>query len=106
MSFFDSRPAKKRKPFLKTVKDARLQLQKKRCANPKCRRQFNASCRPHFDHKNGKNWDNSLRNCQALCPNCHNNKSIKESRTRANKKARIKKENSRTFGFGLSNDFF
>ena len=91
MSYFD--PPKKRKSFPKTVTDARLELQKKRCANPKCRRQFNTSCRPHFDHKNGKNWDNSLRNCQALCPNCHNNKSIKESK----KRARTAKKSKRSF---------
>jgi hypothetical protein len=24
-----------------------------------------------YHHINGKNWDNNMKNCEGLCPNCH-----------------------------------
>lgn len=44
-----------------------------------CHRGFTKRVRPHFDHIQGRE-DNSMSNCQALCPNCHNNKSVNENR--------------------------
>ena len=79
MSFFDAKP--KRKPFPKSIKDAVLKLQGNKCK--KCGRRFTSLNKPQFDHKNGKNWDNSLRNCQALHAGCHDAKSRKQSSTRA-----------------------
>ena len=52
-----------------------------KCA--KCGRKFTSINRAQYDHKNGKNWDNSLRNCQALHAGCHDAKSRKQSKTRA-----------------------
>jgi len=43
-----------------------LKKQNHRCAH--CRHLLNVV---DWDHKNGKRYDNSESNCQALCPNCH-----------------------------------
>ena len=44
-----------------------------------CHRGFTKKVRPHFDHIQGSS-NNHISNCQALCPNCHNNKSVNENR--------------------------
>jgi 5-methylcytosine-specific restriction endonuclease McrA len=82
MGFFDPpTPKKTRKAFPKTIKDAVIRLQNNKCK--KCGKAFTSTNRAQFDHKNGKNWDNSLRNCQALHAGCHDVKSRKASSTRA-----------------------
>ena len=88
---------KKRKPFVKTVKDAVLKLQGNKCA--KCGRKFTSINRAQYDHKNGKNWDNSLRNCQALHAGCHDAKSRKQSKTRA-KTTKKKKSGNKSVKIG------
>jgi len=52
--------------FAETVKERVLKRQNHRCAH--CKRLLNVV---DWDHKNGKRYDNSESNCQALCPNCH-----------------------------------
>ena len=96
VSFFDVKP--KRKPFPKTVKDAVLKLQGNKCK--KCGKRFTANNRAQFDHKNGKNWDNSLRNCQALHAGCHDAKSRKQSKTR-NKQTKAKRKGTKPVKIGM-----
>ena len=75
---------KKRKAFPKTIKDAVLKLQDGKCK--KCGKKFTSINKAQFDHKNGKNWDNSLRNCQALHAGCHDAKSRSATKKRATTK--------------------
>ena len=90
-SFFKSKSETSRKAFTKTIKDKVLEKQKNKCA--KCKISF-AKVKPQFDHKNENHSDNSLRNCQALCANCHDNKSRKGTTKRA-KVARKEKAESK-----------
>jgi hypothetical protein len=55
-----------RRGFPDIVKERVLKKQNHRCA--RCKRLLNVV---DWDHKNGKRYDNSESNCQALCPNCH-----------------------------------
>jgi hypothetical protein len=55
-----------RHDFPNNIKERILKKQNHRCAN--CKRLLNVV---DWDHKNGKRYDNSESNCQALCPNCH-----------------------------------
>ena len=57
---------KERHGFHDIVKERVLKKQNHRCAH--CKRLLNVV---DWDHKNGKRYDNSESNCQALCPNCH-----------------------------------
>ncbi|MFZ0555844.1 MAG: HNH endonuclease signature motif containing protein, partial [Nitrososphaeraceae archaeon] len=57
---------KERRGFHDIVKERVLKKQNHRCAH--CKRLLNVV---DWDHKNGKRYDNSESNCQALCPNCH-----------------------------------
>ena len=57
---------KERRGFPDIAKERVLKKQNYRCAHCKCL--LNAY---DWDHKNGKRYDNSESNCQALCPNCH-----------------------------------
>jgi hypothetical protein len=52
--------------FPDIVKERVFKKQNHRCAH--CKRLLNVV---DWDHKNGKRYDNSESNCQALCPNCH-----------------------------------
>jgi 5-methylcytosine-specific restriction endonuclease McrA len=90
-SFFKSKSETSRKGFTKTIKDKVLEKQNNKCG--KCKISFN-KVNPQFDHKNGNHSDNSLRNCQALCANCHDSKSRRGNTKRA-KVARKEKEESR-----------
>ena len=82
--------------FSAADKRERMSRQKHRCAE--CRRKLwhpilkcglnvKGSMKPHFDHKKPKSrgGSNTLANCQALCPPCHDKKSAEEagSRTRS-----------------------
>jgi 5-methylcytosine-specific restriction endonuclease McrA len=86
--FFGSVKTKTRKPFPKTIKDAVLQLQDDKCK--KCGKKFTSINKAQFDHKNGKNWDNTLRNCQALHAGCHDAKSRSATKKRATTKKKTK----------------
>ncbi len=64
-----------RQNFSKSIKNQILQKQKHKCA----------VCREmpplfHFDHKDGNRSNNGLKNCQALCPNCHSIKTLRHIR--------------------------
>jgi len=62
-----------RKKFSKRTRSARLLLQNNRCMN--CGYSLDVY---EFDHIDGNRENNSLFNCQALCPNCHAKKTRKK----------------------------
>lgn len=65
---------KKRKPFSKLTQRKTLEYQQNRCKF--CGKKLKApAC--DFDHIDGNRADNSISNCQALCPNCHARKTRK-----------------------------
>ena len=74
---------KKRKDFSRGIIIDTLVEQDFKCAN--CNQQFSKGRRPHFDHKDGNAKNNIASNCQALCPNCHDQKSVDENRRRDEK---------------------
>lgn len=59
-----------RRHFSEYVKEETLRRQNHRCNS--CNRLLNVV---DFDHTNGDSSNNDLNNCQALCPNCHAEKS-------------------------------
>ena len=75
----------KRKDFPCGAKIDTLINQEFCCANPECHKGFTKLLRPHFDHIDKVNTNNSPENCQALCPNCHNNKNLQENKEAAEK---------------------
>jgi len=54
-----------------------------------CHAGFTKRKHPHFDHIRGRS-DRSPSNCQALCPNCHNNKHIEADRMNTEKQRKAK----------------
>jgi len=64
-----SKPTKRHR-FTKSVMIKTLEIQKNKCK--KCKNKLK-EC--DFDHMDGDSTNNSLSNCQALCPNCHAEKS-------------------------------
>lgn len=68
----DMSKSKTRRNFPKDTKDIVLSEQKNKCKD--C---GNKSKIWDFDHIDGDNSNNSLNNCQALCPNCHAKKTRK-----------------------------
>ena len=62
----------KRKNFSNSTKKAAREKQKNKCNI--CRKKTDAW---EYDHTNGISSDNSLKNCQALCPICHARKTRK-----------------------------
>ena len=62
----------RRRSFSKMTKRMVLAGQKNRCN--KCGNKLDAV---DFDHIDGNSLNNSLDNCQALCPNCHAKKTRK-----------------------------
>lgn len=80
----------KRRGFSDETKKTILRIQNYRCAVFGCR--FRNSKLLEFDHLNGRN-NNSLRNCQALCPTHHRLKTIRERRiNQAEKRLETKKK--------------
>ena len=72
-----------RKPFSPDIKWKALEKYRNCCY--KCGIAFNEppdNIQPQYDHKNGNNEDNSLRNCGPSCANCHDKKSRKENSKR------------------------
>ncbi|MGI0057216.1 MAG: HNH endonuclease signature motif containing protein [Nitrosarchaeum sp.] len=69
----------KRKSFSQTTQEITLIKQAYRCNA--CNNKLNEI---NFDHIDGNRSNNSIRNCQALCPNCH----AKKTRERNKMKAR------------------
>ena len=68
---------RKRKSFSASQRNDILQEQNDCCAE--CDSRFSSRLRPHFDHTNGDRTDNRTENGQALCANCHDQKSLRES---------------------------
>jgi len=68
------KPAK-RKGFSEETKKATLRFQRYECATFRCRNKRFLE----FDHIKGRS-DNSIENCQALCPTCHRRKSRYDGR--------------------------
>ena len=66
---------KKRKNFTPGAQKEILLQQNFQCAD--CGKKFNEKRRPHFDHIDGDRSNNNIWNCQALCPNCHAEKTRK-----------------------------
>ena len=54
-----------------------------------CSTRFSKDVHPQFDHVNGDNSDNSTKNGQAICSNCHDAKSRKENVKRSMAKQNI-----------------
>jgi len=65
----------KRKKFTKKTKDAVLRDQNNICRM--CSQYLKVA---KFDHINDDRSDNSMFNCQALCPTCYDNKTAKETK--------------------------
>ena len=63
----------KRKQFSKLTKQITLKKQKNRCAS--CGKKSKLW---DYDHIDGDRTNNEISNCQALCPNCHANKTRKK----------------------------
>ncbi|MGB6532101.1 MAG: HNH endonuclease signature motif containing protein, partial [Candidatus Nitrosopolaris sp.] len=63
------RKYKERHDFSESVKEKILEKQHHRCAN--CKRLLNVV---DYHHRNGDRSDNTQSNCEALCPNCHTDK--------------------------------
>lgn len=85
---------KKRKSFSASQKNDILQSQNDKCVD--CKSRFSSRLRPHFDHINGDREDNRTENGQALCANCHDQKSLGESGERVKKNRNLKDD----LGFG------
>jgi len=64
---------KPRKDFPKLVKQQVRVWQNNRCNS--CKKVLDVA---NFDHIDGDRSNNSLFNCQALCPNCHAKKTRKK----------------------------
>jgi len=62
----------RRKNFSNSTKKVARERQKNKCSI--CRKKTDAW---EYDHINGISSDNSLKNCQALCPICHARKTRK-----------------------------
>ena len=62
----------KRKSFSKTTQEITLIKQAYRCNI--CKKKLDVI---NFDHIDGNRSNNSITNCQALCPNCHAKKTRK-----------------------------
>lgn len=62
-----------RRSFSDSVKESVLRSQNHRCNS--CKRLLNVV---DYDHIDGNRSNNDISNCQALCPNCHAEKSRRE----------------------------
>ena len=83
---------KKRRAFSRKIRKEELRKAKYKCRDCKKRLDFKNKLY-HFNHKRN-NWDNSQKNCEVLCLNCHWKKTRKQlkkiphsKRVKAGKKA-------------------
>jgi len=63
---YDKKGKLKRKSFSQTTQEITLIKQDYRCNM--CKKKLDVI---NFDHIDGNRFNNSISNCQALCPNCH-----------------------------------
>ena len=91
-ALFPKRKPPKRRIFSEETKKAILRYQRYQCATFRCHNKRFLE----FDHIKG-HYDNSLENCQALCPTCHRRKSRIDGRKRmlGNRIRRAKTKRSR-----------
>lgn len=97
MGIWDA-PRKERKGFSQAVKNQTLREQNDKCNG--CDSRFSSNLRAHYDHIDGDRSNNHPDNCQALCPNCHDQKSLRESDGNNYKK----QSNNDPFGIGKIGD--
>lgn len=76
----DGSKPKKRKAFSKITQIKTLEYQRNRCKL--CGKKLKAPS-IDFDHIDGNRENNSISNCQALCPNCHAKKTRKSSKNQS-----------------------
>lgn len=69
----DKANLKKRKTFSKKIQKKVLEYQQNRCKL--CGKKSDVW---DYDHIDGNSSNNSISNCQALCPNCHAKKTRKK----------------------------
>ena len=65
-TMYNNKSKLKRKRFSPTIQELVLKRQAYRCNV--CKERLDAI---NFDHIDGSRSNNSISNCQALCPNCH-----------------------------------
>ena len=76
-----------RKSFSKFQQTEILGNQDYKCRG--CKTRFSKNIHPQFDHIDGDHSNNSVENGQAICSNCHDAKSRKESQKRSIKEKDI-----------------
>lgn len=69
---YDNKGKLKRKDFSKMTRQITLIKQADKCNE--CKKKLEVI---NFDHIDGNRSNNSITNCQALCPNCHAKKTRK-----------------------------
>lgn len=69
---YDHKGKLKRKSFSQTIQEITLIKQAYTCSI--CKNKLDVI---NFDHTDGNRSNNSITNCQALCPNCHAKKTRK-----------------------------
>jgi len=78
-----------RKKFSSEVEHRTLENQDFRCNNPDCRKQIGVVkgrvVHYDFDHVDGNSYNNDPSNCQALCLNCHREKTERERSSKGKK---------------------
>ena len=90
----------KREPVNRSVRNAVIAKQKMRCKN--CRKILNPAS-THIDHikQVAKYGKSDLSNLQALCANCHNEKTNDDRVKDSQKKLRAKRRNGGNSGYSL-----
>jgi len=72
---YNNKSKLKRKSFSPTIQELVFKRQAYRCNI--CKERLDAI---NFDHIDGNRSNNSITNCQALCPNCHAKKTRKKKK--------------------------
>lgn len=103
-NLFNQEEKVKRRKLTQGDKDNILKKQGDKCA--KCGKKFYARSVIHWDHKKALalGGSDTLRNRQALCPNCHAEKT-RQDRTKISKHKKKKKKDPFDDPLGLGNIF-
>ena len=92
MNFFMWDDERGRKDFPIEIKRKAWQKCKGKCRTCKkklrwpAQDNYDGKADVHFDHKDGDDTNDSLANCNPLCPDCHTEKSRKDAGRRAERK--------------------